>query len=76
MTKQKITKSNQSSVYGKLVAWLTAVTLMMSSLLLIAQPAYAADLVVYKSPTCGCCKNWVSHLEEKPPFAPAGINRR
>ena len=64
MKKQKIMKSNQSSAYGKLVAWLTGVTLMMSSLLLIAQPANAADVVVYKSPTCGCCKNWISHLQE------------
>ncbi|MEN8167256.1 MAG: DUF411 domain-containing protein [Pseudomonadota bacterium] len=37
---------------------------MMSSMLLIAQPAEAADVVIYKSPTCGCCKNWVSHLQE------------
>lgn len=64
MKKQKITKSNQSSAYGKLVAWLTGITLMMSSMLLIAQPANAADVVVYKSPTCGCCKNWISHLQE------------
>ena len=27
--------------------------------------ADAADtLVVYKSPTCGCCSNWVDHVEE------------
>lgn len=25
--------------------------------------ANAADIVVYKSPTCGCCKKWVKHLE-------------
>lgn len=24
----------------------------------------AADLVVYKSPTCGCCQGWVDHMEE------------
>ncbi len=23
-----------------------------------------AELVVYKTPTCGCCKKWVTHLEE------------
>jgi len=23
----------------------------------------AADIIVYKSPTCGCCKKWVKHLE-------------
>jgi len=23
----------------------------------------AADIIVYKSPTCGCCKKWVKYLE-------------
>lgn len=23
----------------------------------------ASEVVVYKSPTCGCCKDWVKHLE-------------
>ena len=28
--------------------------------------SYAQDdvITVYKSPTCGCCKKWVSHLED------------
>jgi len=28
--------------------------------------SYAGEKVitVYKSPTCGCCKSWISHLEE------------
>ena len=28
--------------------------------------SFAEDSVitVYKSPTCGCCKNWITHLEE------------
>ncbi len=26
--------------------------------------AVAADVVVYKSPTCGCCAAWVTHLEK------------
>ncbi len=25
-------------------------------------PAQAADLTVYRSPTCGCCEHWVDHL--------------
>ena len=29
------------------------------------QPAMAEDIVVYKSPTCGCCKKWVKHLEKE-----------
>lgn len=26
--------------------------------------ADATDVVVYKSPTCGCCKKWVGHMRE------------
>jgi hypothetical protein len=30
-----------------------------------AKPAQAeTTITVYKSPTCGCCANWVEHLEE------------
>lgn len=27
-----------------------------------ALPAPAAEITVYKSPTCGCCSKWVDHL--------------
>lgn len=27
-------------------------------------PSVAADLVVYKSPTCGCCNGWIEHMRE------------
>ena len=33
----------------------------------VAQTSWAADTLpaveVYKSPTCGCCKDWIKHLE-------------
>jgi hypothetical protein len=32
---------------------------------LIGQPALAEDILVYKSPTCGCCKKWVTHLRKE-----------
>nr|CRH06108.1 conserved protein of unknown function [Candidatus Magnetococcus massalia] len=28
------------------------------------EPAAAADMVVYKSPSCGCCGAWVDYLEQ------------
>lgn len=31
---------------------------------LLAAPVLAASLTVYKSPTCGCCEDWVSHMQE------------
>lgn len=24
----------------------------------------AEDIVVYRSPTCGCCEKWLAHLQE------------
>ncbi len=32
-------------------------------LLFVTAPALAAEVTVYKSPTCGCCKEWVKHLQ-------------
>lgn len=28
----------------------------------VPAPAFAAEMTVYKSPWCGCCKNWISHM--------------
>jgi len=36
---------------------------MLSLLLFVAAPALAEEITVYKSPTCGCCKAWVKHLQ-------------
>ena len=33
------------------------------ALMMGAAPALSANLVVYKSPTCGCCKNWIAHMQ-------------
>jgi hypothetical protein len=40
-----------------------------SLILLFCSPCWAAEddvnaIVVYKSPSCGCCGNWVSHLRQ------------
>lgn len=31
----------------------------------LSQTAKAEEIMVYKSPTCGCCKKWVTHLEKE-----------
>lgn len=37
----------------------------VGSPLLMAHAAQAApSVVVYKSPTCGCCNDWITHLRE------------
>ena len=43
---------------------LLLITLLVG-FLIMQQPAEAEEgLVVYKSPTCGCCADWVTHMEE------------
>ncbi len=39
-------------------------SLIFSGVIMKPETAAAADLVVYKSPTCGCCKKWVQHMRE------------
>lgn len=39
------------------------------------KPAELEPISVYKSPTCGCCNKWVSHLQENG-FKVDTINRR
>ena len=45
--------------------WLAAATLVIGGTFLINQKhSQAAEVVVYKSPTCGCCAKWIDHLED------------
>ncbi|BFM18869.1 DUF411 domain-containing protein (plasmid) [Maricurvus nonylphenolicus] len=57
------------------VGWIAATTLLLSSVVACSDKASlttasssvsgeAISLDVYKSRTCGCCKKWVSHIEE------------
>lgn len=39
-------------------------TLLLTGTLFIQQPVWAEDVVVYKSPTCGCCSDWVDHMRK------------
>jgi len=39
------------------------------------QPADLEPITVYKSPTCGCCNKWVSHLQSSG-FEVDAINRK
>lgn len=55
-------KRNMQQVFA-LVILLSSIV-VGGSWLLLPKTAQAADVVVYKSPTCGCCKKWVSHMRE------------
>lgn len=58
-------KTGLSLAYGKfLVAMALGLALLAGAVLISQGQATAAEIVVYKSPTCGCCSKWVSHLRE------------
>lgn len=43
---------------------LAGLTALVSAPAWAARPAAASPLVeVWKSPTCGCCKDWITHME-------------
>lgn len=65
MTMKKTAKPKISFIMGKLNYWLLVAMFLISvSVLFTLQPVRAADVEVYKSPTCGCCSDWVDHLRE------------
>jgi hypothetical protein len=48
---------------GKQLLWLLAgIVLIAGGVILNQPPAVATELVVYKSPSCGCCTEWVKHM--------------
>jgi hypothetical protein len=57
--------------------WLKAASVSAASLLLIrprfAEAAAPVPITVYKTPTCGCCKEWVKHLQANG-FAPKVVD--
>ncbi|MCM8854684.1 MAG: DUF411 domain-containing protein [Candidatus Thiodiazotropha sp.] len=57
MTKIRLLKIQYKSTYTKPVSW------VLASFLIVSQ-VNAADIVVYKSPTCGCCSAWIKHLQK------------
>lgn len=66
MAQTMLNESIRSPAALRLASWLFAATmLVMATVLLGPDRAIAEEVVVYKSPTCGCCKGWVEHLKEK-----------
>ena len=66
MQTEKRVRTKLSTGYGKAIGLLViASAIVLGSVLPgLLRPAWAADVVVYKSPTCGCCNKWVTHLEK------------
>ena len=72
------------------IGWIAAITLLLSSVVACSDKASlttasnpvsdeTVSLDVYKSRTCGCCKKWVSHIEdfgfESEVHHPANLNK-
>tara|TARA_R110000782_G_scaffold63130_1_gene129524 strand:- start:186 stop:722 length:537 start_codon:yes stop_codon:yes gene_type:complete len=61
-------KSSKSTVTWLSVAAVAVVAAIVGGIIGMAPPPLApddADVVVYKTATCGCCKEWVDHLREQ-----------
>jgi hypothetical protein len=55
----------KKSVASLWAVWVGGLVAVMGAVALLAtQQSVAADVVVYKSPTCGCCGKWIEHMEE------------
>ena len=56
---------SQPVSFAQRVFWGSSLAAVVGVLgLLATQQSVAADIVVYKSPTCGCCGKWVKHMED------------
>lgn len=65
MTDTKSKSAKLSPGFSKIIIGISLLFLFAIGAYLIPQkPISAAEIVVYKSPTCGCCKDWVTHMEE------------
>jgi len=54
----------RSLAVSKPLAWLLIGLIPVLGAMFLIQPkALAADILVYKSPTCGCCTSWIEHLK-------------
>lgn len=52
-------------IKGYSLAAIIAATVVLLIAVCNAQgPTPAVEVTVYKSPTCGCCQKWVTHLED------------
>ena len=61
---------------GKNGVWLSLSALILVVIFVIGAlqgKVRGTEITVYKSPTCGCCKKWIDHLEDNG-FSVAAVN--
>jgi hypothetical protein len=67
---RKCRRPSSRSRTRPLALWITGAALVVAvgaAGVWVSQPAQSpevADVVVYKTPTCGCCSKWVGHLRD------------
>jgi len=49
---------------ARLIIFGLGLLLLAGGLTACGENSQAQSITVYKSPTCGCCKKWISHLED------------
>ncbi len=65
MTQKKITETKKAASTRTITfSLLAGIALVIGGLLANQPSSIAEEIVVYKSPTCGCCTKWVDHLED------------
>jgi len=65
MAQKTITKTQKgASTRAITFSLLAGIALIIGGLLINQPSSIAEEIVVYKSPTCGCCTKWVDHLED------------
>jgi hypothetical protein len=65
MMNRKSKSPSRPVSFAQRVFWGSSLAAVVGVLgLLATQQSVAADIVVYKSPTCGCCGKWVKHMED------------
>jgi hypothetical protein len=61
MNESKAAQTAKKSGWGIIIV--TALAVLGSGWLFFPKSTIASDVVVYKSPSCGCCDGWVKHME-------------
>jgi len=57
-------KNSKQKIFTRLSSVIAIASAMLGANLLTTPAAFAADIVVYKNPSCGCCGKWVEHMEQ------------
>jgi hypothetical protein len=65
MMRRNTRRPSQPVSYAKRLFWGGSLAVVVGILgFMVTQQSVAADIVVYKNPTCGCCGEWVKHMED------------